>query len=99
MNTLHFVATGDKDNSYTCILNGDIVDECDINSITRVTQAHFVIANAAKTLGDQYIEITFDDTKAIHPRDYYTNTLLIDMAMFFIHKGLGSYYYQPAPKE
>lgn len=37
MNKLHFIATGDKYNSYRAILNGKDVDSCDINSKDCVT--------------------------------------------------------------
>ena len=80
MNKLHFVATGDKYNSYRAILNGTDVDSCDINSKDCVTQAHIVIRSAQDTLKTKDIEITFDDTLAIHPRTKYPLDKLLGMA-------------------
>ena len=80
MNTLHFVATGDKYNSYRAILNGIDVDSCDINSKDCVTQAHIVIRNCQDTLNNLDIEITFDDSLAIHARTKYPLDKLLGMA-------------------
>jgi hypothetical protein len=80
MNTLQFIATGDKYNSYRAILNNKDVDSCDINSERCVTQAHVVIRSSQDTLETKDIEITFDDSKAIHPRTKYPLDKLLAMA-------------------
>ena len=92
MNKLHFVATGDKYNSYRAILNGTDVDSCDINSKDCVTQAHIVIRSAQDTLKTKDIEITFDDTLAIHPRTKYPLDKLLGMAEFADMTGMCRIY-------
>jgi len=82
MNTLHFIASGDKYNSYRAILNGIDVDSCDINSRHCVTQAHIVIRSAQDTLGTKDINITFDDTLAIHSNTKYPLDKLLKMAEY-----------------
>ena len=78
-NILKFVATGDKYNSYRVFLNSKEVDGCDINSEQCVTQAHIVIRSAQDTVGKD-LEITFDDSKAIHSRTKYPLDKLLGMA-------------------
>jgi len=92
MNTLHFVATGDKFNSYRAILNGNDVDSCDINSKDCVTQAHIVIRSAQDTLNTKDIKITFDDSKAIHPNTKYPLDKLLGMADFAHYTGMTRIY-------
>ena len=82
MNTLHFVATGDKYNSYRAVLNGVDIDSCDINSKDCITQAHIIIRSVQDTLKTKDIEITFDDSKAIHPRTKYSLDKLLGMAEY-----------------
>ena len=82
MNKLHFIATGDKYNSYRVIVNGIDVDGCDINSKDCVTQAHIVIRSAQDSFNTKDIEITFDDSKAIHPRTEYPLDRLLSMAEY-----------------
>ena len=75
MNTLHFIATGYKNNSYIAYFNDDLIDRCIIDSKNHTTQAHLVIAGVIKTIGDAF-DITFDDTKALQKREYSTVGLL-----------------------
>ena len=95
MNTLHFVATGDKYNSYRAILNGIDVDSCDINSKECVTQAHIVIRGCQDTLDTKDIEITFDDSKAIHERTAYPLDKLLGMAEYAHVTGMCRIYDVP----
>ena len=92
MNKLHFIATGDKYNSYRAILNGIDVDSCDINSKDCVTQAHIVIRSTQDTLNTKDIEITFDDSKAIHPRAKYPLDKLLAMAEYAHMTGMCRIY-------
>jgi hypothetical protein len=92
MNTLHFIATGDKYNSYRAILNGKDIDSCDINSKDCVTQAHIVIRSAQDTLNTKDIEISFDDTKAIHPNTKYPLDKLLEMAEYAHYTGMTRIY-------
>jgi hypothetical protein len=91
MHHLHFVATGDKYNSYKAILNGIEVDSCDINSEQRVTQAHIVIRSCQDTIKRKGIKITFDDSKATHKRTYSKSNLL-GMARYAHYTGMTRLY-------
>lgn len=82
MNTLKFIATGDKYNSYDAYYNNVKFDSCDINSEQCVTQAHVVIASLKNTLRHSNFVIVFDDTKAIHKRTRYSADKLISMSEF-----------------